>query len=58
MNTNKGKNRIVVEVDHRKRDDRMNSVDLLKILGKSSHGNFFEIEIPIATKEDERIFKH
>lgn len=32
----------------------MNSVELLKILRKSSHGNFFAIEIPIATKEDEK----
>jgi hypothetical protein len=31
----------------------MNSVDLLKILRKSSQGNFFEIEIPISTKEEE-----
>lgn len=36
-----------------KRDDGMNNVDLLKILRKSSHGNFFGIEIPIATKEEE-----
>jgi hypothetical protein len=31
----------------------MNSVDLLKILRKSSQGNFFEIEIPISTQEEE-----
>jgi hypothetical protein len=36
------------------RDSRMNSVDLLKILRKSSQGNFFAIEIPIATKDDEK----
>jgi hypothetical protein len=32
----------------------MNSIELLKILRKSSQGNFFAIEIPIATKEDEK----
>lgn len=31
----------------------MNSIDLLKILRKSSQGNFFEIEIPISTVEEE-----
>ena len=31
----------------------MNNVELLKILRKSSQGNFFEIEIPISTVEEE-----
>ena len=32
----------------------MNKVDLLKALRNSSRGNFFAIEIPKATKEDEK----
>ena len=31
----------------------MNNVELLKILCNSSQGEFFEIEIPISTKEEE-----
>ncbi|USK71123.1 hypothetical protein [Peribacillus asahii] len=32
----------------------MNKVDLLKALRNSSRGNFFALEIPKATKEDEK----
>ncbi|MEH6946236.1 hypothetical protein V7068_04055 [Bacillus sp. JJ634] len=32
----------------------MNKVDLLKALRNSSRGNFFAIEIPKVTKEDEK----
>jgi hypothetical protein len=31
----------------------MNSNELLKILRKSCQGNFFAIEIPVSTKEEE-----
>lgn len=34
--------------------DPMNKVDLLKTLRNSSRGNLFAIEIPKATKEDEK----
>jgi hypothetical protein len=40
-----------------KGDDPMNKVDLLKNLHKVSRGNFFSIEIPKATKEDEKKIK-
>lgn len=34
--------------------DPMNKVGLLKTLNKASRGNFFTIEIPKATKDDEK----
>jgi hypothetical protein len=49
----KGKNLLYVEIID-KGDDRMNKVGLLKNLHNASRGNIFSIEIPKATKEDEK----
>jgi hypothetical protein len=52
----KGKNILNVELID-KGDDPMNKTDFLKSLRNASRSNLFSIEIPKATKEDEKIIE-
>ena len=49
----KGKKHLYVELVN-KGDDPMNKVELLKNLNNASRGNLFALEIPKATKEDDK----